>query len=50
MLSRGLECFLEVWNALDSVGIPLNRVEMRSGVLECFLEVWNTFDRVGIPL
>jgi hypothetical protein len=49
-LCTGLECFRQSWNAFDSVGIPLNRVEMRSRVLECFLEVWNTFDRVGISL
>jgi hypothetical protein len=42
MLSRGLECFLEAWNAFDRVGIPLYRagitlyiVEMLSTVLEC---------------
>jgi hypothetical protein len=34
MLSRGLDCFLEGWNAFDSVGIPLYRVEMLSKVLE----------------
>jgi hypothetical protein len=29
-LCTELECFLEGWNAFDRVGIPLNRVEMRS--------------------
>jgi ABC-type glycerol-3-phosphate transport system permease component len=43
MLSRGLECFLEGWNAFDRVGIPLCRVEMLSIGLECFLEGWNAF-------
>jgi hypothetical protein len=51
MLSRGLEFFLEGWNAFDRVGIPLYRVGiplyrvgiplyrvgMLSTVLECFL-------------
>jgi hypothetical protein len=34
MLPRGLGCFLEGWNAIDRVGIPLNTVEMLSGGLE----------------
>jgi hypothetical protein len=34
MLSRVLECFLECWNALDRVGIPLYTVEMLSTALE----------------
>jgi hypothetical protein len=34
MLSRRLECFLEGWNAIDRVGIPLYTVEMLSGGLE----------------
>jgi hypothetical protein len=60
----GLECFLQGWNALYRVGIPLYRVGMLSRGLEylsteleylcteseCFLEGWNAFDRVGIPL
>jgi hypothetical protein len=57
MLSTGLECFLQGWNAFDRVGIALYRVAMISTVLEyictelaCFLEGWNAFDRVGIPL
>jgi hypothetical protein len=43
MLSRGLECFLEGWNAFDRFGIPLYMVEMLSVGLECFLECWNSF-------
>jgi hypothetical protein len=57
MLPTGLECFLEGWNAFDSVGIPLYRCGMLSTEieylcteLECFLEGWNAFDRVGIAL
>jgi hypothetical protein len=57
ILSRGLKCFLEDWNAFERVGIPLYRVAMLSTVLEylctglqCFLQGWNAFDRVGIPL
>jgi hypothetical protein len=34
MLSRGLECCLQGWNAIDRVGIPLYTVEMLSGGLE----------------
>jgi hypothetical protein len=52
-----LECFLECWNAFDSVGIPLYRVGMLSRGLECFrqywytfVQSWNAFYRVGIPL
>jgi hypothetical protein len=36
MLSRGLECFRQGWNAFDRVG-------MLSRGLECFLEGWNAF-------
>jgi hypothetical protein len=43
MLSQGLECFLECWNAFDRVGIHLYTVEMLSRGLECFLEGWNAF-------
>jgi hypothetical protein len=56
MLSTGLDCFLQGWNAfhrvgiLSTVGIPLYRVEMLSTGLECFLQGWNAFDGVGIPL
>jgi hypothetical protein len=57
MLSRGLKCFLEDWNAFERVGIPLYRVAMLSTVLEylctglqCFLQGWHASDRVGIPL
>jgi hypothetical protein len=49
-LCTELECFLEGWNAFDSVDIHLYRVGMLSTGLECFLEGWNAFDRVGIPL
>jgi ABC-type glycerol-3-phosphate transport system permease component len=38
-----LECFLQGWNAFDSVGIPLYRVGMLSTGWECFLQCWNTF-------
>jgi hypothetical protein len=34
LLSLGLECFLEGWNAFDRVGIPMYRVEMLPTVLE----------------
>jgi hypothetical protein len=37
------ECFLEGWNAFDSVGIPLYS-------FECFLHGGNAFYRVGIAL
>jgi hypothetical protein len=47
MLSRGLECFLEGWNAVDTVGIALYRVGMLSRMLECFRQSWNALDRVG---
>jgi hypothetical protein len=54
MLSTGLEflyteweCYLQGWNAFDSVGIPLYRVGMLSTGVKCFLEDWNAFDRVG---
>jgi hypothetical protein len=43
MLSRGLECFLERWNAFDRVGIPLYTVGMLSTGLECFRQGWYTF-------
>jgi hypothetical protein len=49
-LCTGLECFIEGWNAFDSVGIPLYRVGMLSRGLEWFLQGWNAFDSVGIPL
>jgi hypothetical protein len=49
-LCTELVCFLEGWNAFDSVGIPLYRVEMLCTGLECFLQGWNAFYRVGIPL
>jgi hypothetical protein len=55
MLSRGLECLLEGWNAFYSVGITLYTVEMISIALESFRQSWNTvvqswndFFRVGI--
>jgi hypothetical protein len=50
MLSRGLKCFLEDWNAIERVGIPLYRVGTLSTELEylctalkCLLEAWNVF-------
>jgi hypothetical protein len=43
MLSRGLECFLEGWNAFDKVGITLYSVGMLSRVLACSRQSWNTF-------
>jgi hypothetical protein len=43
MLSVGLECFLEGWNAFNRVGVPLYRVGMLSTGLECFRQCWNTF-------
>jgi hypothetical protein len=56
-LCTELECFLQVWNAFDSVGIPLYRVGMLSidfeyhcTRLKCSLQGWNAFARVGIPL
>jgi hypothetical protein len=55
MHSRGLECFLECWNAFERVGIPLYRVaklstelEYLSTGLEWFLVGWNAFYRVGM--
>jgi hypothetical protein len=44
------ECFVEGWNAFDSVGIALYRVGTPSIGLECFLQSWHAFDRVGIHL
>jgi hypothetical protein len=41
MLSTVLECFRQCWNAFDSVGIPLYRVEMLSIGLESFIQGWN---------
>jgi hypothetical protein len=49
-LCTGLECFLKVWKAFDSVDIHLYRVGMLSTGWECFLQGWNAFDSVGIPL
>jgi hypothetical protein len=49
-LCTGLECFIQGWNAFDSVGIHLNRVGMLSRRLECFpqsrytfVHSWNAF-------
>jgi hypothetical protein len=42
-LRTELECFLQGWNASDSVGIPLYRVGMLSRGLECFRQCWDTF-------
>jgi hypothetical protein len=54
-LCTGLEYFLKVWNAFDSVDIHLYRVGMLSRKLEylcteleCFRQSWNAFDRVGM--
>jgi hypothetical protein len=47
-LCTELECFLEGWNAFDTVGIPLHRVGMLSRGLECIRQVWNAFYRVGM--
>jgi hypothetical protein len=38
-----LECFLEGWNAFDSVGIPFYTVGMLSTGLACFPQCWRTF-------
>jgi hypothetical protein len=50
-----LECFLQGWNAFDSVGIPSYRVVVLSRGWECFLQCWSTivqgwnaFYRVGM--
>jgi hypothetical protein len=43
MLYRGLECFIEGWNAFDRVGSPLYMVGMVSTGLECFRQCWYTF-------
>jgi hypothetical protein len=55
MLSRGLKCFLEGWNAFEGVGIPFYRVGMLSTELEylctgleCLLEEWNAFFKIGM--
>jgi hypothetical protein len=57
MLSTRLECFLQGWNAFDSVGIPLYRARMLCTGLEfilhswnTFVQCWNAFYRFGIPL
>jgi hypothetical protein len=42
-LCTELECFLEGWNAFDSVGITLYNVGMLCTGFECFLQGWNTF-------
>jgi hypothetical protein len=54
MLSSELENFLEGWNALDRVGIPLywgathsTELEYLCTGLEWFLVGWNAFYRVG---
>jgi hypothetical protein len=55
MLSTGLECFLQGWNAVDSVGKHLYKVGMLSTVfknictaLGWFVQCWNAFCRVGM--
>jgi hypothetical protein len=41
MLSAGLECFLQGWNAFDRVAMPLYTVGMLS-------TGWNALDSVGM--
>jgi hypothetical protein len=41
-LCTQLECFLQGWNAFDSVGIPLYRVGVLSRGLECLRQCWYT--------
>jgi hypothetical protein len=48
MLSTGLICFLEGWNAFDRVGIPLYSVGMLSSELESFQPGSNAFYRIGM--
>jgi hypothetical protein len=48
MLSAGLECFLQGWNAFVRVGIPLYMDEIHSTGVECILEGWNAFCRDGM--
>jgi hypothetical protein len=64
MLSRGLECFRQIWytfvqgwNDFCRVGIlstglkyPCTESEYLCTGLKCVLQGWNAFDRVGIPL
>jgi hypothetical protein len=50
MLSTGLECYLQAWNAFDRVGMLSTELEYLCTELDCFLKGWNAFDRVGIPL
>jgi hypothetical protein len=54
-LCTGYKCFLQGWNAFDSVGIHLYRVGMLSTELEylcteleCFLQGCNAFCRGGM--
>jgi hypothetical protein len=49
-LCTQLECFLQGWNAFDSVGIPLYRVGMLSRGMECFRQCWNSFVQGGNAL
>jgi hypothetical protein len=49
-LCTGLQCFLKVWHAFDSVDIHLYSVGMLSTGWECLLQGCNALDRVGIPL
>jgi hypothetical protein len=42
-LCTELECFLQGWNAFDSVGIPFYRVGMLSIGWEYFRQSWNNF-------
>jgi hypothetical protein len=45
----GMECFLQCWNAFDSVRMLSTKLEYVCTGLKCFQEGWNAFDRVGIP-
>jgi hypothetical protein len=42
MLSRGLECSLQGWNAFDRVGMLSTEMEYLCSELESFLQGWNT--------
>jgi hypothetical protein len=43
MLSRGVECFRQGWNAFYSAGIPSYGVGMLFIVLVHILDGWNAF-------
>jgi hypothetical protein len=50
MLSAGLECFLQGWNAFCRVGMLSIELEFLCTGLKYIPEGWNAFDIVGIPL